>query len=60
MKKVQKQIEFIRELLDDLYSRKDRSSWKSSAIPGRVREAQAIADSAKALVSVVKRAHPNS
>lgn len=59
MQKVHKQIQMIRELLDELDKvTNDRSSWKTLSLPNRITEAQAIADSAKALVSICRRASP--
>jgi len=59
MKYVKRQLELIRDLVDEMLEKtEDRSWWQAMAIPNRVKEARAIQKSAEALVEIVKRAIP--
>jgi len=59
MKYVKRQLELIRDLVDDMLKNlQHRSMWKASALPNRVQEAKAIQKAAEALVEMVKRAIP--
>ena len=59
MKYVKRQLELIRDLVDDMLENlQHRSMWKTSALPNRVQEAKAIQKAAEALVEMVKRAIP--
>ena len=59
MKYVKRQLEIIRDLVDDMLRKtEERSWWQTTAIPDRVKEAKAIQKSAEALVEIVKRAIP--
>lgn len=63
MKLVHAQIEIMRKLLDELDSKTDeRSHWTIAPAErrkNRIDEAQAIVDSAHALVGIVKTAKPD-
>ena len=60
MRYVRRQLEMIRDLVDEMIEKtEDRSLWKKTAIPNRVREAKAIQKSAEALVEMVRRAIPD-
>jgi len=59
MKKVKKQIEFIRELLDDFEETlHDRSAWRSGSIghKNRVQDAKTILKACEFLVELSKSA----
>ena len=59
MKYVKRQLELIRDLVDEMLKKTEgRSWWQSMAIPDRVKEAKAIQKSAEALVEMVRRAKP--
>lgn len=59
MRYVRRQLEIIKDLVNEMIEKtEDRSFWKTSTIPNRVKEAKAIQKSAEALVEMVKRAIP--
>jgi len=59
MKYVRRQLEIIRDLVDDMLRKtEERSWWQTMAIPDRVKEAKAIQKASEALVEMVKRATP--
>lgn len=59
MKYVKRQLELIRDLVDEMLRKTDERSWWSAvAIPDRIKEARAIQKSAEALVEMVRRAKP--
>ena len=58
---VRKQLLMIKEMVDKMLNKTEpnnRSFWKTSSIPQRVKEAEAIEKSAEALVALVKQAKP--
>ena len=57
MKFVKRQLLLLKDLIDDMLKKvDDRSFWKDSAKPERVKEAKAIQKASEALVELVKRA----
>ena len=59
MRYVKRQLELIRDLVDEMLKKTgERSWWRPMAIPDRVKEAKAIQKSAEALVEMVRRAKP--
>ena len=59
MKYVKRQLEIIRDMVDDLLSKcSDRSFWKKRTLPNRVQEAKAIQKATEALIEIVRRAKP--
>ena len=55
MKYIKRHLLMMKEMIDDMLAKlEDRSFWRESSLPSRIREAEAIESMGKTLVKLVK------